>query len=83
MVDLLSVRHNSRQAWLILAAGHVKKMMLGMTVLSKSRTEATTFLTSIALRFFSESDLPVLLRPLSSRFSIQDRDEVLRARVVI
>jgi hypothetical protein len=76
------VRHNSKQAWLILAAGHVRKIIFGMTVLSKSRIDATTFRTSMALRFFSESDLPVLLRPFSSLFSIQERDEVLRALVV-
>jgi hypothetical protein len=62
-VDILSVRHISKQAWAIRAKSLVRNVALLTMVLIVSRTHPTTFLISISRRLFSDNDIPVLLRP--------------------
>lgn len=56
MPTTTSVRHIKRQVWLILAKDHFRKIALFATVITKSRLDPTTFLTSMTLRLFRDEE---------------------------
>jgi hypothetical protein len=66
--NLLSVRHIKRQAWLILANAHVKKIALLTIVLTNINVDPIMFLITIILKLFSDVDLRALQRPCCSHW---------------